>query len=155
MIDDREGKTEQDPKRARASAGLGCARASKSLLAAALCVLLAWGSGCVLVALGVGAGAGAAGVAYSKGKLEGIVRANPKEVQNATDVAFGRLSISRISVTQANGQYIVVGRTNTDTKVTVEIAGREEGVSSVSVRVGVFGDEPLSRRIYEEIKKSL
>ena len=49
----------------------------------------------------------------------------------------------------------IIGRTATDTKVRVVVKAREAGVSHVAIRAGLFGDEVMSRKVYDEIRTRL
>ncbi|MFA4943614.1 MAG: DUF3568 family protein [Lentisphaeria bacterium] len=111
--------------------------------------------GCVLFVAGAAAGAGAAGVAYVKGEMRGRMEAEPRGVEKAAVKAFEVLEIRKISAGASALDAEVVGRTATDKKVTVTAKAAGKAESDVAIRVGVFGDEALSRRIYDEIKAQL
>jgi hypothetical protein len=122
----------------------------------ALALALAAGlmtTGCA--ALLVGAAAGVAGAAYVKGDLQTRLQADPRAVEKATAKAFEVLDIHKVSSRGSAVDAEVIGRTATDKKVAVRVKAEDTGESSVSVRVGVFGEEVMSRRIYDELKKHL
>ena len=57
------------------------------------------------------------------------------------------------SATEIDGK--VTGRTALDKEVVITIKRQTESTSSLSIRVGAFGDEALSQKIYEKIKARL
>lgn len=129
--------------------------ASRSIaLGVALAVALMT-TGCAVLVVGAAAGASAAGVAYIRGDLEARVMADPRAVAKASARSFEVLDIRTISSSASAVDAEVLGRTATDKKVTIKAKAEETGESSVSIRIGTFGDESMSRRIYDEIKKHL
>lgn len=126
------------------------------------CLILS--SGCTLLALGAGGATGAGGVLYTKGNLETLISMSPTEIARATQHAFKTLQI-RHNSTQKSKNYDVkiFGMIREDTnwfsreilksrKVQVEAQAEGRGISHLSIRVGVFGNERLSRDILQEIK---
>lgn len=112
------------------------------------CWALWLGSGVI-----VGAGAATATVAYVKGNLEANVNQHPVEVAKATGKAFKALEIKEISSKSTALDAEIIGRTAKDDKVRVMADLTEANGSNLSIRIGIFGDEVMSRRIYEEIRK--
>ena len=129
-------------------------RSRAATLALALMTALTAG-GCAALWIGAGAAAGAAGMAYVRGELRSNVNATPREVARAASDALETLGIHEISSSVSAVDARVIGRTAADRKVTIKTKVREEGESAVSIRVGVFGDEPLSRRIHQEMMRRL
>lgn len=111
--------------------------------------------GCVLFVAGAAAGAGAAGVAYVKGVLEATLKDDPKTVETAADKAFETLAIVKISSHASALDAKIVGRTATDTRIEIIAKAIDSGGSKLSIRVGTFGDQEMSRKIYDEILKRL
>jgi hypothetical protein len=120
------------------------------LCAAALC-----GSGCAVLLVGAAAGAGVAGAAYALGDLEAHLEADPPAVAKAAERALNALQIRVISNAVSGLDARLVGRTGADRKVTVKVKGAGEGRSEISIRVGAFGDETMSRSILRRIEKEL
>jgi hypothetical protein len=116
----------------------------------ALLALLALPS-CVAVAAAAGAGAG---VLYAQGNLTVLVDATPKEVRDAAKWALGDLDIAVISADSTAVDASVVGRTATDTRISITAERRPEGTRLV-IRVGILGDETLSALIYERMQTRL
>lgn len=108
-------------------------------------------SGCILAAVGAGAG----GVFYAKGDLESTLAASPAQIAAAADKAFTELKIAKTSSVSSELDAEIVGRTATDKKVTITSKTTGDKLSSISIRVGTFGDEDLSQAIFEKIKKNL
>jgi hypothetical protein len=115
-------------------------------------LLLASQSGCLLVAAAAGTGAG---VAFVTGDTETTLDASPQAVVNATELAFKDLDLSVISKESSGLDGKVIGRTARDVKLTVVVKGQSERVSKVSIRTGVFGDDPMQYRILEKIRQHL
>lgn len=112
-------------------------------------------TGCGLFVVAAAAGAGAAGAAYVMGALQANVPQAPGAVEKAAVKAFEDLGIHTISSNSTALDAQVIGRTATDEKVTVTARVAETGGTALTIRVGAFGNETMSRRIYEEIKKQL
>ena len=112
-------------------------------------------TGCALFLVGAGAGAGALSVAYIEGALVAEVRDDPKAVEVAANKAFAALDIHEISSASTALDAEVIGRTATDTRIQVTAKALEAGESKISIRVGTFGDQTMSRRIYEQMQMHL
>jgi len=119
------------------------------------CTFVFFGSGCTLLVVGAAAGAGAAGVAYARGDLEATLPNIPEEIEQASQKAFHELKIKQISSDSSALDARIVGRTATDKKITIKAKTVDSNLTKISIRVGTFGDEQLSRRIYDTIKKYL
>ncbi len=109
-------------------------------------------SGCAAL---VGAGAGAAGVAYVAGELQANVDGTPPQVVNATLDAFEDMDIAIVSYDSSDMDGEVTGRTADDTRVQVSVDRETDRTSELGIRVGTFGDEQMSRRIYDRIRENL
>ncbi len=103
-------------------------------------------------ALFVGAAGGAvAGALYYQGELKADVDATPPATIAATEKAFRDLIWSKeiVDVTDTDG--LATARTATGKEVKVTVAAKTPEVSTVAIRVGTFGDENLSRLLYDRI----
>lgn len=108
--------------------------------------------GCMLAAVGAGA---AGTVAYLKGDLESVESAPLDAVYTATEKAVEEMGLFVVSKEKdALGARFVL-RDMADRKITIYLTPVSEITTKLSIRVGVFGDEPRSRRIYEQIKANL
>ena len=145
--------TKREDENGPAGMHVSCKHVSTALILVltAFCVT----TGCAVILVGAGAGAGAAGIAYVKGDLQTRLKADPRAVEKASVKALEVLDIRKISSSGSAVDAEVVGRTATDAKVLIKVKGEAAGESSVSIRVGTFGDETMSRRICEEINKHL
>jgi hypothetical protein len=97
----------------------------------------------------------ATGIRFRLGELQADVPAEPPRVAEATQKAFEGLDI-RESYAQASAiDAEVVGLTATDTLVRVRVKKLLDGHSIVRIRAGGFGDEEISRHVFQEIEKHL
>jgi len=108
--------------------------------------------GCVAVAA-VGAGAGT--VAYVRGDLEAEESKNIDTVYKATQKALSELELNIVKKTKDAMSAVIVARDAQDKKITIKLTATAEDTTKLSVRIGMFGNETKSRRIYEQIKKNL
>jgi len=108
--------------------------------------------GCLVLAVGA---AGAGGAFYVTGDLEATIEATPKQIIAAAEKAFREMDFATISASAGEVDGKAIARTSTDKKVTVTTKFKSEKTSKLSIRIGIFGDETLSRTIFEKIKKNL
>lgn len=109
-------------------------------------------SGCMAVA----AGAGAAGaVAYVRGDLDANLDANFDQAVAAANRAIDRLKFAKVSENKDALQAILIARNAADKRIELRLERVGERVTKVKIRVGVFGDEPLSIAILDQIKAAL
>ncbi|MDD5599541.1 MAG: DUF3568 family protein [Victivallaceae bacterium] len=128
---------------------------SRVLAVFAIALAVSMSSGCVVALLGLGVGAGVAGTAYYEGKLTGTVDAKPQQAQAATEAAFKELKIQQISSIGDALKAKIVGKAEKDSTVTVSVELQKDGKSRIGIRVGTFGNQELSEKIYSEINKQL
>jgi hypothetical protein len=102
----------------------------------------------------IAAAAGAAGgtIAYVKGDLEGAVDGSVGQTVAAAKAAFEEMGMPVLSSYVAGSEGEVHARVGSDNKAKVKVTMLGEKSSKVNVRVGTFGDESLSREIYDKIK---
>ena len=118
-------------------------------------ILLASG-GCAAVALvGVGGGAGAGTIAYLRGELESMEDAPLERTYQAAQKAVKDLGFIVTSEQKDAFSAKLVARSATDKRVEVNLKELTDKLTEVSIRVGTFGDEALSRLILEYLKKHL
>jgi hypothetical protein len=127
----------------------GTMRGLKRLLALTSMVFIL--SGCAAVLLGVGAGVGIGTYKFIEGNL---IRDYPLAYVRAWDATNTALENLRISVTDsinegAEGKIESIRKDGK--KVVIVIKDKGQGVSSIAIRIGTFGDEQGSTRIHEEI----
>lgn len=109
-------------------------------------------SSCVVLAAGA---AGAGTMAYVKGEYSGTLDAEPAQVVKATEKALADLSIHVLSSESTSIDGKIVARTALDKKITIEVDGQSDHRSEIGIRVDTFGDEDLSRQIFDKIKSKL
>ena len=109
-------------------------------------------SGCLVLAVGA---AGAGGAFYLTGDLEATIEARPEQIIAATEKAFREMDFATVSASASEVDGKAIARTATDKKITVTTKFKSEKTSKLSIRIGIFGDETLSRMILEKIKKNL
>ncbi|MCW5548990.1 MAG: DUF3568 family protein [Opitutaceae bacterium] len=113
---------------------------------------LALHTGCVVVAAGA---AGAGAVAYIRGELETTLEGKLDNVHKAANRAVGQLEFAKISDRKDAFSANLVARTAQDKKVDIVLTKTGDNLTKVQIRVGVFGDEELSRALLEKIKAAL
>lgn len=123
-----------------------------------VCLLLAVtvsSASCTLFVLGAGAGGGAAGVAYIMGKLEAQLDA---PVDQAHQAAIAGLKSLDLPIKEEKGDKLtarILSETAAGKTITIDIESVSESRSTLTIRVGTFGDEPQSRRILDAVKANL
>ena len=109
-------------------------------------------AGCGVVLIG---GAAAGTVGYVSGDLNATLEDTFDRVVAATDLAIAENSITEVTRTPEQYQVLYVLKTLQDDKVQLTVARVTNDMTSVSIRIGLFGDEPLSRQILNEIESRL
>lgn len=107
--------------------------------------------GCIAVAFGAGLGT----AAYVTGELEDAVPQTLDQVHQATIKALEGLEFT---VTQAEKDALsstIVARDAKDRRIRVNLSRTEVDSTRISIRVGTFGDEEVSRVIYKRISEAL
>jgi hypothetical protein len=119
-------------------------------------------SGCAMIASTAaiagwtaGFGAAGAGVAYELGDLEATYDATPNDVVRASREVFEEMGFHHLLVTRTSEDGELTAETaDTDRKVKLRFA-REQNLTRVWIRIGIFGDEALSREVYDRIRTKL
>jgi hypothetical protein len=128
---------------------------NRALKMGALAVLLALGAGCAAVVVGGAVAAGAGGYAYVKGEVKATESASLDKAWNATLAAMKDLQYPVTARAKDALSAEVTARNASDKKITVRLTKLFEETTEIRIRVGTFGDEPLSRVILDKIKKRL
>lgn len=118
-------------------------------------IILLSGSGCAALLLGVGGGAGAGTVAYIRGELKSTEESSIDEVWLAALKAMEDLEFTVTSKLKDAVSGKLVAHDSKDTKIEINLEKVSDKLTEVKIRVGVFGDESLSRLILERLKKHL
>jgi hypothetical protein len=108
--------------------------------------------GCVVAAVGAGA---AGTVAYVRGDLETVETAGLDALYKASLEALDKLELAVIQKAKDAMTAEIISRDAEDKKIRIKLKSTAEGMTKLSIRIGMFGDETKSRLIYEAIKKEL
>jgi hypothetical protein len=109
-------------------------------------------SGCVVAAV---AAAAAGTVAYIKGELNATLEADVPAVAQATEAAIKNMKFFAISSKHDTVSGAFVARNAKDERITITLTKTGSGLTKTEIRVGILGDEELSRAILEEIRQGL
>jgi hypothetical protein len=120
------------------------------LLLAIVSLSLTLLTGCA--ALLVGAAAGAGGAAYVQGELKLTEPVALDAAQRAAEQAMKDLKLAVIKRQQDGLSGVIEGRTAGDQKVTIKTKRLTVKSTEVRVRVGVLGDETMSRQILSRMQ---
>jgi Protein of unknown function (DUF3568) len=119
-----------------------------------LCVLLAFlCSGCI--ALVVGAAGGVAGAVYVTGKLKDEVNNDVSTVHNATVAALAELGLKVLEDKADKVTAHVESEFSDGEHVWIDLESLWGSRTSLTIRVGVMGDEVRARKIHDAIKRHL
>ncbi|MGQ3684288.1 MAG: DUF3568 family protein [Candidatus Loosdrechtia sp.] len=129
--------------------------AEKPLRIVLLGIILSSVCGCVAVPLIVGGGAGAGTVAYLKGELKSLEEASLDKTWQATHKALKDLEFIITSEEKNSLSAKAVARGTANKRVEINLKNVSGNLTEVKIRVGIFGEESLSRLILERIKKYL
>lgn len=108
--------------------------------------------GCLLVAAAAGTGAT---VAYVRGDLETVVEGTPERIIAASRGAAMDMNLSVISSGASALDGEMIARTADDTKVTVNTKVQSDKMSTISIRVGLWGDRAVSQQVLDRIRARL
>ena len=113
---------------------------------------VAWTSGCLAVAAGA---AGAGTVAWVRGELDASMGHPLDAVDSAANRAAEQLRFVKISESADALSRVITLRTAEDKKIEVKLTRTTDTVTRVRIRVGVFGDETISRLLLEKTQANL
>jgi hypothetical protein len=115
-----------------------------------LSAALLMNSGCALL---VGGAAGAGTVAYLKGELKTNEDVPINKVFDATQAALKEMGLTVQKFEKAVDSAQVTAITADDKTIKINLKKRNDYLTELSIRVGTFGDESLSKKILEKIRK--
>lgn len=121
----------------------------------AVMTLLAFSPGCFLVAVGAAGAAGAGAVAYVRGELDATLAGNVDTVEHATNRALEQLQFAKINEGKSTVDALITARTGADRKITIRLDRSGDTLTRLRIRVDTFGDEALSRTLYDKIRANL
>ncbi|MGB9697741.1 MAG: DUF3568 family protein [Thermodesulfobacteriota bacterium] len=123
-----------------------------------MALFLLTNAGCAaFIAAGAGAGVGIGAAEYIRGELKQVYAAPMEKAWQASLAAAEELkmTVTERSIEQGDKNRLIKGKTaqGKDFKITLEANSPE--VTTVLVRIGIFGDEAYSRKIQEAIANNL
>ncbi len=107
-------------------------------------------SGCSTIGPVAGTLPGTSGSSYAAGRATQPFAYPPEAMRSAVLAAMDDLRISSVRQARDNGSFLYNGTTADGRGVTVAVRPHQ-GTARVSVRVGWFGDEPLSKLLMDRI----
>lgn len=115
-------------------------------------VILVSANGCALFWAGAGAAAGVGSVMYVTGQLRVTEEASFETVWDAAIKAMNDLDFPVTRREYTDNRATLTARTADDKRITVLLNRVAPDLTDVRIRVGMMGDESLSRRILERIQ---
>jgi hypothetical protein len=109
-----------------------------------------WTSGCATVSRTPAEDPMAPGFAYAAGRATQSFAAPPSSVLAALNESMGDLSLLSIRPTREGAVSRIEASTPDRRKVAANVR-TNQGITQVAVRIGWFGDEPLSRALLERV----
>ena len=120
-----------------------------------LFLVLLMNGGCALFLVAGGAAAGAGTVAYIKGELKTTEEVSLERAWNATQKAVEDMEFYITGREKDAVSAKLIARGAGDKKITVNLTNVTASLTEIRIRVGMFGDEPLSNLILEKIRSNL
>lgn len=111
-------------------------------------------SGCLAAAIGAGV-IGVGTVAYIKGDLEVVEAKDIDVVYDATRRAMRQLGLRMVKERKDLDSGLIVARDAEDEEIKIILRSTQDGGTKLSIRVGLFGDQARSVRIYQKIHDNL
>lgn len=107
--------------------------------------------GCAAAWLGIGAGVGVGTYKWVEGKLVREYPLNYSRAWDAVNTSLANLSISISTSTNEGGKGTIEAVQKDGTEVKIKLTDMGQGVTKISVRVGMLGDREAGERIHDEI----
>ncbi|HPD14064.1 MAG TPA: DUF3568 family protein [Planctomycetota bacterium] len=125
-------------------------------VSAALAAVLSLGTaGCPAILVGTGAAMGAGALVWQSGWLRGNISEPIERVHRAAKSAVADFHVTLESDSLKPVSGVVDGTMPDGRRIVVETARRGDRETQVRIRVGFWGDQAVSLRIFEQIKKHL
>ena len=121
------------------------------LLSVLSSILILTQAGCIGCGLAAAGAAGAGYVAYNQGDLEITEPVTYDDAFNAVDATIQDMGMAL----EKRHKEPLVGWVKADShygKVTYNLENRGEKMTTISIRVGHFGDQTVQRQIYAQLK---
>jgi hypothetical protein len=116
------------------------------------------GTGCALfVVAGAGAAAGVGTAQYINGELKQAYAAPMEKAWNAAVAAVDELKMKSTekSIDNLDQNRVIKGKTRQGRDFQISLEATAKDVTTVKVRIGIFGDEEYSKKVQEAIAKNL
>ena len=127
----------------------------KWILVFTACLSVLACSGCAVLLVGGAVAAGAGTVVYVKGELKATVDGTLDRAWAASQAALKDLQMPVTGQEKDGLQGKLTARAAGDKKVTIHLKKVTGTTTDIGIRVGTWGDEPMSREILDKIKKHL
>lgn len=124
---------------------------SKMWLTIIVVIGLLMNSGCALL---VGGAAGAGTFAYLEGELKSDEEISLDRLWSATQKAIKDMEFTIKTKKKDSLSAKLVALTAEEKNINIDLKRKSDNITELSIRVGRFGDESLSLKILEEIKKN-
>jgi hypothetical protein len=111
-------------------------------------------AGCWYAAAG-GAAAAGTGVAYMRGDQQANVQATPSQIILAAKATMKDMGMKWIQGSSTSQDGLATCQTADETTIRVIAHSQGDGITSLAVRVGTFGDQDMSRAILDGIMNRL
>ena len=116
-----------------------------------LLISLTFFYGCALAWLGVGAGVGIGAYKYIEGRVERDYPLSYSRSWDAVNTALANMQISTSNSMDKGTKGSIDAVRKDGKQVKVAVRDKGQGVTNISVRVGIMGDNALSEQIHDEI----
>jgi len=125
--------------------------------AAVLCTALvaAVSAGCLAVFFAAGAAAGVTGAVWYNGELRTSLAGTLPQVRRAAMGTLERMGRGVSTEETASLECTLTSYTGDGRKITIDLKSTSEEVTEVHIRIGFWGDEPLSRDLLTQINDRL
>jgi hypothetical protein len=110
--------------------------------------------GCALAWIGVGAGVGIGAYKFVEGRLEREYPLSYSRAWDATNSALENLQISISNSIKGDTKGNIDSVRKDGKRVLVSLKDRGQGVTTISVRVGLLGDRGLAEEVHNEIARA-
>ncbi len=137
--------------------GIPVQKLATAAIGGAIIAFLSFLPGCggEIIALGLVGGGATGGTLYVRGELRSTETTTPPEAIAASKAALKDLGIVLLSSSADELGGEIVARTATDDKVSIKAEFKSNRVTEVRIRIGVFGNQALSREILSKIETHL
>jgi hypothetical protein len=111
-------------------------------------------NGCPAVLIGAGGAAGAGTYAYVDGEFRSTEQVSLERAWEATKRAVNDLgfTVTRKEKDAYNSEFQLIAYGTGEKKVVVKLEKQSRFLTEIGIRVGMFGDESLSRSILAKIR---